>query len=55
MTTDEAIYRFEVEAVILTRQAEHRTDGTPCWCDPEIEHLYDADVVIHREFDDRGH
>ena len=53
---DEAIYTFEVEAVLLGR--EHRADdidGTVCWCEPCIERYPDGDLVIHRDFPDMEH
>ena len=28
-------------------EPEHITDGTPCWCNPRIEHYPGGDVIIH--------
>lgn len=53
---DEAVYIFDVEAVLLGR--EHRTDdidGTLCWCDPRIERYPNGDLVIHRDFGGSEH
>jgi len=47
-TPDEAVYTFDVEGVMLSR--EHQTDGRLCWCAPEIETFADGgELVIHRD------
>jgi hypothetical protein len=28
-------------------EPEHFTDGTPCWCNPRVEHYAGGDVIIH--------
>jgi hypothetical protein len=35
------------EFSILNNRNMHFTDGRPCWCDPQIEHYLDSDVIIH--------
>ncbi len=30
----------------------HRTDGSPCWCNPEVTYIdpeTDASVIVHKE------
>lgn len=32
-------------------EREHVTDGTPCWCEPEVEYvdpITGAKVIVHR-------
>jgi len=31
------------------RHPEHRTDGTPCWCEPEIYDIDGVKITIHIE------
>lgn len=33
-------------------QLDHVTDGSPCWCDPEVEELENGELLyIHRRAD----
>lgn len=51
---EQAVYVFEIEAILLGR--EHNTiDQLDCWCDPFIERYENGDLVIHKDWDDRGH
>lgn len=54
--TDEAVYMFEVEGVMIGREHDAQdTDGSLCWCQPCIRQSVDGDLVIHRDIGGTEH
>ena len=44
--------RCIMDLTLILHKRQHITDGTPCWCDPEVNYTAPetgASVIVHKE------